>query len=283
MPRTSSDALAGLVVWLLAGAFLWWTRLPGRWRRAAALLTSGGGLIALILAINTEGVREASTVGFLLGTPYVTEQASASASLPYYLLTGIGLLLGTAALAVADDTAARLGRHWLATAITLSLLLTAIRFTLEKAAAPRAWTWAAGITFLAPLVGAFFAMNLREQGKGFRQLAGALLVYAYAARGAVAALMLVASKEGLGSHYDVSSLIRVQHPLTGRVHEFVPGSLAQILSLGLIPQLVVWPLYTLLAGLLGGGIAWTLLGSVAPPRSARITRAIAPAPAREDR
>lgn len=280
MPLAPSYALAGLLVWLLAAALLWWGRLPARWRRSAALLASAGGLLALILAINTEGVREASTVGFLLGTPYVTEQASASASLPYYLLTGIGLLMGTAGLAVADQAAARLARHWMASAVALSLLLTALRFVLEKAAAPRAWTWAVGITWLAPLVGAFFAMSLREEGKGFRQLAGALLAYAYATRGAVAALMLLASKEGLGSHYDVSSLVRVQHPISGRIYEFVPGSFAQILSLGLIPQLVVWPLYTLLAGLLGGAIAWALLDSLgSPPQPARTTRPIAPEPA----
>lgn len=273
---------AALSVCLLAAAFLWWGRLPGGWRRAIALLASGGGLAALLVAINSEGVRESATVGFVLATPYVTEQASASASLPYYVLTAAGLLLGTAGLAVSDHAAARLARHWFASAVVLSLLMTAARFALEKVAAPRFWTLPTGITWLAPLVGASFATCLREEGKGLRELAVALLAYAYAVRSAVAALMMVASKEGLGSHYDVSSIVRVQNPFTGVMHEFVPGSFAQVLSLGLVPQLVIWPIYTLLAGLLGAGVAWIVLDSTgATPAAAR--PAVRPEPAAEDR
>jgi hypothetical protein len=273
---------AALSVCLLAVAFLWWGRLPGEWRRVIALFASGGGLASLLVAINSEGVREAATVGFVLTTPYVTEQASASVSLPYYILTGIGLLLGTAGLAVSDQAAARLSRRWFASAVVLSLLMTAARFALEKVAAPRFWTVPVGITWLAPLVGALFAVNLRQEGKGFRHLVGALLAYAYAVRVFVAALMLVASKEGLGSHYDVSSIVRVHSPLTGLILEFVPGSFTQVLYLGLIPQLVVWPIYTVLAGLLGAGVAWVVLDSMgAAQPSPRPT--IHPEPAPEDR
>jgi hypothetical protein len=275
--------VAALSVCVLAAAFLWWGRLPGEWRRVIALFASGGGLLSLLVAINSEGVREAATVGFVLATPYVTEQASASVSLPYYVLTGIGLLLGTAGLAVSDQAAARLARRWFASAVVLSLVMTATRFALEKVAAPRFWTVPVGITWLAPLVGALFAVNLRQEGKGLRHLLVALLGYAYAVRGAVAALMLVASKEGLGSHYDVSSIVRVQNPLTGRIHEFVPGSFSQVLNLGLIPQLVVWPVYTLLAGLLGAGIAWVVLDSTGTPQPAPPRPAIQPEPASEDR
>lgn len=268
MAQTLSYVLAALVAWLLAAAILWWGRLPGSWRRGLALLASGGGLLALVQAVNTEGVREASTLGFLIATPYVTEQASASASLPYYLLTGIGLSLGTLGLALRDEVASRLRRHWFASAVALSLLITMLRFTLEKAAAPRVWTWAVGVTWLAPLVGAFFAMNLRDSARGFRALAAALVGYALIVRGVVAALMLLSTKHGLGSHYDVSSLVRVQHPLTGRIYDFVPGSFEQMLALVLLPQLVVWPIYTLLAGLLGGGIAWMFLDSAGTSRRA---------------
>lgn len=283
MSQPLAYIIAALSVCLLAAAFLWWGRLPGEWRRVVALFASGGGLVSLLVAINSEGVREAATVGFVLTTPYVTEQASASTSLPYYVLTAIGLLLGTAGLAVSDQAAPRLARHWFASAIVLSLLMTAARFTLEKVAAPRFWTLPVGITWLAPLVGAFFATNLRGEGKGLRHLVGALLGYAYAVRAAVAALMLVASKEGLGSHYDVSSIVRVQNPMTGRIHEFVPGSFSQVMSLGLIPQLLIWPLYTLLAGLLGAGVAWVLLDSSGPMHPARARPAINPEPAPEDR
>jgi hypothetical protein len=261
MPQGLSYALAALVVWLLCAAILWWGRLPSDWRRGAALLASAGGVLALLKAVNSEGVREASTLGFLIATPYVTEQASASASLPYYLLTGMGLALGTLGLALRDELVARLARHWFAAAVALSLLITALRFTLEKAAAPRVWTWAVGVTWLAPLVGAFFAVNLRGAAHRFRALGAWLAAYALIVRGVVALLMLAATKNGLGSHYDMSSLVRVQHPLSGRVYEFVPGSLEQLFALVLVPQLLVWPAYTVLAGLLGGGVAWVILES----------------------
>jgi hypothetical protein len=279
MSRALSYAPAALFVWVLAGAALGWGRLPGSWRRALALLASAGGLVSLVLAVGSEGVRESSTLGFLIATPYVSEQASASASLPYYLLTGIGLSLGTLGLALRDDVATRWSRHWFGSAVALSLLVTALRFTLEKAAAPRAWAWATGVTWLAPLVGAFFAVNLK--GRGFRTLAGALLAYGLIVRGSVAALMVVATKQGLGSHYDVSSLVSVRHPLTGRMHEFVPGSLDQLLAIVIVPQLVFWPIFTLVAGLLGAGIAWLLTRPAATP-PARLTAAGtggAPAPA----
>ena len=282
LPQGLSYALAAVLVWLLAAAVLWWGRLPSSWRRSLALLASAGGVLSLVRAVGSEGVREATTVGFLLATPYVTEQASASASLPYYLLTGIGLSLGTLGLALRDELTVRLTRHWFALALLLSLLVTAVRFTLEKAAAPRVWTWAVGVTWLAPLVGAFFATSLRGSPRGFRTLVGALVAYALLVRGAVAVLMLAATKHGLGSHYDVSSLVRVQHPLSGRVYEFVPGSVQQMLALVLLPQLVVWPVYTVLAGLLGGGVAWVVLESAgaAQPRPLRVA---APQPAGEDR
>src|SRR5207247_731014 len=102
----------------VAAAILWWGRLPGPWRRALAVLTSGLGVLFLVGALRAEGHREAATMAVVvLGPAYVTEQASASASLPYYVLTGVCLLLGTAGFAVGDATARRLGSHWMATAV----------------------------------------------------------------------------------------------------------------------------------------------------------------------
>jgi hypothetical protein len=45
------------------------------------------------------------------------------------------------------------------------------------------------------------------------------------------------------------------------VYEFVPGSFEQLFALVLAPQLLVWPAYTVLAGMLGGGVAWVILES----------------------
>jgi hypothetical protein len=270
-PTMQTRFLSVLGTWVLGATLLWWPRLSGAWRRKLAVLSSTAGLLCLILAMNTEGFRESPTMAvFLVGAPYVTERASASASLPYYVLTAICLLLGVAGLGVGDELARGLSRRWLATAVGLSVGIIALRFLLEKTAAPSSITQAVGITSLAPVVGAYFAVCLRSEAKGLRSVLGALLVYAVSVRGALAAFMILATTRRLGSHYDISPMTIVRNPFTGVLYTFEPGSLAQIVNVVLIPQLLVWPLYTLLTGLLG---AWLIsnvwrgspLPSVPPP------------------
>jgi hypothetical protein len=286
MPGTPLGRIGTVLgVWVAGAALLWWARLPGPWRRALALATSGAGLVFLILALNTQGLREsASTAVFLMGRPYVTEQVSASASLPYYVATALCLLLGTAGLALSEDAARVVRERWLATAIVLSLAVTATRFWLEKVAAPPAWCYAVGITWLAPVVGAFFALNLRREGKARAALAEALLLYGIAVRAAVAALMVAASMLRLGSHYDVSALAWVQNPFTGRVYHFVPGSFSQVWSVGVIPQLAVWPVYTVLAGMLAAALAFDVAwATVASRAMAGFRSQVGMSPVRGDR
>jgi hypothetical protein len=274
-----------LAVWAAAAALLYWPRLSGPWRRTLALATSGAGLVFLVLALSSQGLREsASTAVFLMGRPYVTEQVSATASLPYYVATALCLLLGTAGLALSEDAVRVVRERWLASAIVLSLAVTATRFWLEKVAAPPSWCYAVGVTWLAPVVGAYFALNLRREGKGKAALLTVLLLYGLAVRGAVAALMVAASTLRLGSHYDVSALVRVQNPLNGRLYDFAPGSFNQVWNVGVIPQLAVWPVYTVLAGLLGAALA---LGIAWAARAARgvagLRSQVGLAPAREGR
>jgi hypothetical protein len=270
-----------LGAWAVAAALLWWARLPGPWRRALAIVTSAAGLVFLILALNTQGLRESATTAvFLVGRPYVTGQVSATASLPYYVATALCLLLGTLGLSVSDDAARRLRDLWLTTAIVLSLAVTATRFWLEKVAAPEAWAYSMGITWLAPVVGVFFLVNLRREGKAVAALAGSLLVYGLAVRAAVAALMVAASTLRLGSHYDVSALVRVQHPLSGRLYQFAPGSLSQVWTVAVIPQMVFWPVYTVLAGLLGAGLAAAAIWAAGLRGSMRVRGEVELAPAR---
>jgi len=258
--------LTMLAAWTATAVLLWWPRLPGPRRRKLALVCSGAGLLALILAMGAEGFRESPTVAvFLMGTPYVTESTSASASLPYYALTGALLALGFAGLVLGDREVRAIGERWLATAIGLSWLVTAMRFLLEKAAAPPGWTYGVGVTWMAPVVGAFFAMNLRAEGRGFGSLLGSLLAYAVAVRGAVAALMVAATTLRLGTHYDVSPLVLVHDPLSGRPYGFEAGSVDQILGVALFPQLVVWPIYTVLAGLLGAAVARVITAAWGEP------------------
>src|SRR5262245_12105782 len=122
-------ALRLVAIWAMAALALSWSHLDALWRRAVALLASGGGLVFLILALNAAGQRETATTGaFLLGPSTIVGKASASASLPYYVMTGFCLLLGTAGLAVSDDAARRLTKHWLAVAVCLSVLVTMLRF-----------------------------------------------------------------------------------------------------------------------------------------------------------
>jgi hypothetical protein len=265
-----------LLIWLVAGTMLAWGWLPGRWRRFVSVLTSAAGLGFLLAAINSEGLREAPTVGvFLMGMPYATQQASASAGLPYYILTGICLLLGTAGLAVGDDLARGLERRWMATAVALGFGVVAVRAALERVATPVSITQVFGVVWLAPVVGAFFYVVLRAEGKGWRELTVALLVYAYAVRGIVTVLYLLATGFHLGSHFDLSSAWEVATPW-GRTLHFVPGTPEQFGDLVLFPQLVFWPLYTLLSGLMGAALvriiasAWPSLPS-APFRSLPVT------------
>jgi hypothetical protein len=270
-------ALAGFLG--VAAVLLWWAWLPARLRRGLALAASGAGLVFLVLALNAAGHREAETTGtFVLGTAYVSGQASASAGLPFYVMTAVCLLIGTVGLALPDQSAGRLTRSPLATAIAVSILATVVRFALEKAAAPKDWTWAVGVTWLAPLVGAFLALRLRGEGRGLRALAPALLIYGLASRGWVALTYVAATIASLGSHYDLSSAwVQLRDPVTGAVRSFSPGSFSQMLYVVAVPQLLVWPLYTVVVGLVGAGAAFLVTRSARPPR-ADLPVDLAPAP-----
>jgi hypothetical protein len=162
------------------------------------------------------------------------------------------LLLGTAGLALPDDAARRLDRHAVALAVALSFFVTALRFALEKVAAPEMWTYAVGIIWLGPVVGAIFFLRAREEGRGWRAVLKALLLYAVASRGAVAALMVVATAFRLGSHYDLSAVKHLR--VGGDEYWFTSGGARQILYLGVIPQLTFWVAYTVVAGLIGAGL-----------------------------
>jgi hypothetical protein len=255
MPGTLTRLMAAPLFWGAAAVFLWWGRLPGESRRGIALASSAVGLIMLMLALNTEGQREApTTADFLLSGRYVTGHVSASAGLPYYVLTGVCLLLGTAGLVVPDHQARRLDDHWFAAAVVLSYAVTALRFGLEKVAAPTGWTNAVGVTLLGPLVGAYFWMHLRERGQGVGALAWRLLGYAVLVRSAVTLLMVFATTYRLGSHYDLANFTRARAPITGAIYHFEPGSWAQIAFLGAVPQLTFYVAHTLVMGLIGAGV-----------------------------
>jgi hypothetical protein len=279
-----SRLIAAPVFWGAAAMLLWWGRLPGETRRAIALASSAIGLIMLMLALNTEGQREAPTTAeFLLSGRYVTGHVSASASLPYYAITAVCLLLGTAGLVMPDHQARRLDGHWFAAAVGLSLAVTALRFALEKVAAPLTWTNAVGVSWLPPIVGAYFLMHLRERGLGFRALAPRLLGYAVLVRLAVTLVMVVATTNRLGSHYDLSGLTVVRVPLTGALRHLEAGSWGQIAFLGAVPQLTFYVAYTVVMGLAGAALFAAATDAWGKPRAASFRRYVEWKPASQDR
>ncbi len=250
-------ALTIALSWALGGLMHFWPLLPGRWRRALSIATSAAGLAFLLAGTAAEGQRETETTSLLvLGPAYLTGTASASASLHYYVLTAVCLLLGFAGLALGAPLARWLRRHWVLSAVAVAWLVTVIRFLLEKSAAPALLTQAVGVTWMAPVAGAFFAVSLRDEGRPLRDLVRPLLGYAYLVRCFVALVAILATRFGLGTHYDLSPLVRVSLRMTGTEHVFAAGSWWQILWLSLVPQLVVWPAYTLAVGLAGGALAW---------------------------
>jgi hypothetical protein len=248
-------ALVAVAVSAAALVLLSWPRMSGPRRRMVALVCSGVGLVLLVLALQTEGQREApTTTRFLLGEGFVSGQASASASLPFYVATGVCLLLGTVGLALPDESTRRLDKHWLGAAVALALSVTAVRFLLERVAAPPNWTYPVGISWLGPPVGAFFLWRLREERRGLRALLASLLLFGLLARGAVAALMAVATLGRLGTHYDLSRLVRVRMPFSAEAVPFLPGSWEQVVFLAIAPQLTFWVVFTVLTGLAGAAL-----------------------------
>jgi len=249
----------------------WWPRLSSRWRLRISMLTSAAGIGFLVAGLQSEGLREASTTSLVvLGPATLTETASASASLYYYVLTLVCLLLGFAGLVFGEPLARFLRAQWLWSAAAVAWLVTAMRVLLEKSAAPALLTNAVGVTWMAPVAGAFFAACLRDEGRAGRALVRPVWAYAYLVRLPVAALGVVATVLHLGTHYDVSPIVRVGLALTGRDYSFESGSLVQVLWLVLVPQLVVWPLYTVAAGLLGGGAFLRLVGLLPPVPRRRV-------------
>jgi hypothetical protein len=237
----------------------WWPRLPARWRRRLSIATSAAGIGFLVAALRAEGLRESAlTSTLVVGPSILTAKASASASLYYYVLTAFCLLLGFAGLAFGEALSRWLAPRILVSSVAVAWLVTAVRFLLEKSAAPDPLVQAIGVTWLAPVAGAYIATGLGPGWPGLRPLGRTLLAYAFLVRGLVAALGLVATRLGLGTHYDVSALTSVPVALTGAVYAFAPGGWPQVFWLTLLPQLVVWPAFTVVAGLLGGALAASL-------------------------
>jgi hypothetical protein len=242
----------------IGGLTHWWPLIGGPARRRLAIATNLAGIAALVAALNAEGLRQSATTAVIVGAGSHTLTSSASASLYYYVLTAACLGLGFAGFAFGEPLARWLAPRPILSTASVAWMLTLTRFLLEKSAAPPVLAQAVGVTWMAPLAGAYLALGLRDSQPGWRPLARRLAAYALLVRGFVAAVSLVATTLRLGTHYDVSPLTEVALGAVGAVLPFEAGSLAQQLWLVLVLQLVLWPLYTIGAGLLGGALALRL-------------------------
>jgi len=251
LPRELPWVLAS---WGVAWLVLEWPWLGAEARRWLALGSSAAGIFFLLLALGAEGESQADSRSVLLfGASYVNDSARAAASLTLYTLCAFSLLLGTLALGLPERWSEQLRERPLLVAFLWSVAVTALRFALEKAAAPPPLARAAGVTWLAPLVGAH--LWLRDPARRLTPLVPGLYLYGLSTRAVVAVVVTGATLLGLGTHYDLSALTRVVDPLSGAELRFEGGSARQLLRLGVGPQLLFWPLYTVVAGLAGAAIA----------------------------
>ena len=180
----------------------------------------------------------------LVGPATATAHASATASLYYYVLTAVCLLLGFTGLIASDTLARWLRPRPLLSSVAVAWLVTLVRALLEKSAAP---------TLLVDAVGVTGSRRSREPTWRWRSSRAApgpprslpdLLRYAYLVRCVVAVVGITATRLGAGTHYDVSPLTQVAVAFSDRAWSFQPGSWSQLLWLTLLPQLVVWPAFT---------------------------------------
>ena len=137
-------------------------------------------------------------------------------------------------------------------------LVTLVRFLLEESAAPAPLAQTVGVTWMAPVAGAYLAWTGAADGRDWRRLLRRLAVYAFLVRGFVALVGFAATRLHLGTHYDVSGVRAVRFALTGGAHSFADAGWSQLLWLTFLPQLVVWPLFTLVAGLLAAALTVSL-------------------------
>ena len=244
----------------LAVPMHWWPRLAATHRRRLALATSLAGLGFLVAALRSEGQRDTALRSLVLvGPATATAHASATASLYYYVLTGFCLLLGFTGLIASDPLARWLRPRALLSTVAVAWLVTLVRALLEKSAAPPVLVDAVGVTWLAPVAGAYLAVALQPRRSGAAALWPELLRYAYLVRLVIAAVGVTATRLGAGTHYDVSPLTEVAVAFSDRTWVFEAGSWTQLFWLTLLPQLLIWPAFTVLVGMAGAALAFALV------------------------
>jgi hypothetical protein len=124
----------------------------------------------------------------------------------------------------------------------VSNVVTLMRLGLELAGLPKGTspgqpTWWVSVSLLIPLAGLYFGYLLKGEARPFRRLAGALLAYAYSVRIPTAIIYFLSGALGWDTHYSVYG---------------PQGSAGSYLTGGLLPQLIFWPIVTVVGGMILG-------------------------------
>jgi len=132
------------------------------------------------------------------------------------------------------------------------LCVNLLRFTLEKFSAPEAVAEAVGVGWLTFPFAIYFAWKALR----WRELLVNLSLFILAARVPVVVLMVFASYLHWGTHYDISSLTRLDTQW-GRLN-YQPNSFRQHLHIIYLAQLVIMPIYNLAIGMITGAAVFFL-------------------------
>ncbi len=245
--------LPALAFWtLVAFAVFRWSRIPKAARRGIAWTLLAVGMTCLLAAPFLHGGYSVD-ISLLIGGPYPYKVETIERSFAG-LAAGLGvLLLVLGALAGSSELLPALGSLGTAWALTAGVLL--LRVFIEKLGVQPAVANFVGIIWLAAPVGIVFGLEAAAADTG-RQLWGRLVAYAYGVRVAVLLLMLLVTHFGLGTHFDNSGVTSFK--VFGKTYRVESRSWEQYRNLIVLPQLVLWPIVTIVVGVLSGGIAYLI-------------------------
>src|SRR5512145_3024785 len=115
----------------------WWPRLSASSRRRLSIAASFAGIGFLVAALRSEGLRESALTSLVLvGPATLTARASASASLYYYVLSGVCLVLGFAGLIFSDALARFLRPRPLLSSVAVARRVLVVRLLRGNSEAP---------------------------------------------------------------------------------------------------------------------------------------------------
>lgn len=255
-PPFSEPSLTNLALTLLLGAVaacviacvLCYGHLSRRRRRLLAVSSIGIGSVFLAIAYGATGDRTTRLRALFLHHHCVVDEPTAPAAMLPLLLGVTALSAGLLGLLGGRST--RLG---LAAPLTLAAVLTTLRYGIDLAAAPEPLAHAFGVTWMIPGLGLFAA--LRQQQGESKSLLLDLAVLAIGIRAPALTANAITTHFDLGSHYSLVRVERIAIPFADGPAHFVPQSLHQFLLLGVLPQLVIWPLITFAGALLCANLA----------------------------